>query len=65
MHPSDETEAEQDAWLRELKRLVPDPAVSNLIFWPNHHKLAKDLQESELMPEKIVELAFSYEPFAL
>lgn len=59
------SEEDGDAALTVLRSLVPDPAVSALIFWPSHHKLTKDLAASERTPEEIVELAYLYEPFAL
>lgn len=49
----------------ELGRLLPDPHYSDLIFWPNAHPLSAGLTESELTPEKIVELACQYKPFSL
>ncbi len=33
-HDRAETEAESDAWVRHFKSLVPHPAKSDLLFWP-------------------------------
>ena len=49
------TEAEQEEWLETLEANVPDPAVSDLIFWP----------ERELTAEEIVDRALAYESVAL
>jgi hypothetical protein len=59
------SESQLDAAMAELKALVPDPNVSSLIFWPSQHDLSKGLQELELTPETIVELAYRYKPFEL
>ena len=60
-----ETEAEGDAALRELKLLVPDPRVSDLIFWPERHPLSASIPDKKLTAELVVELAMRYEPFSL
>ena len=57
-------EAEGDALLDELERLVPDPRVSDLIYWPDSHPLSRGLAPEELTPATIVELAYQYRPFA-
>ena len=59
------SEAENASLMERIKRSVPDPHVSDLIFWPQHHPLAADLTEAERTPEKGVELAFKYKPIAL
>ncbi len=59
------SESELDAAMTELESLVPDPNVSAIIFWPSHHELSRHLEAAELTPQKIVELAYQYEPFAL
>jgi len=56
---------EVDSLVAEFESLVPDPNESNLIFWPQHHPLSCGLSEAELTPEKVVELARRYQPFAL
>ncbi len=53
------------AAVRELEQLVPDPRVSDLIFWPSHHERSAGLDPAELTAEKIVDLASEYRPFAL
>jgi len=60
-----ESEEEADALISEFESLVPDPNASDLIFWPQRHALSRDLSESELTPELIVDLAYRYQPFAL
>ncbi len=59
------TEADQDRAMAQLGRLLPDPNFSELIFWPSHHKLSSGIDESELTPQKIVQLASQYRPFEL
>jgi predicted nucleotidyltransferase component of viral defense system len=59
------SERQLDSAMAELKSLVPDPNVSDLIYWPSQHDLSKGLQELELTPEVIVELAYRYKPFEL
>ncbi len=59
------TERQLDAAMAELESIVPDPNVSDLIYWPGHHERSRGLRESELTPDKIVELAYRYKPFAL
>lgn len=49
------TEEEIDAMLDELRKNVPHPSVSDLIFWP----------EEELTAEEIVELALAFRPIVL
>lgn len=49
------TEEEIDAMIDELRKHVPHPSVSDLIFWP----------EEELTAEEIVELALAYQPIVL
>lgn len=58
-------EARADAAMQELEVLVPDPHVSDLIFWPQHHSASRSLTQDELTAERIVDLAMSYQPFAL
>lgn len=52
---SEGTETEIDEMISELKRNVPDPHVTNLIFW----------SEEEYSPEEIYEKAMSYKPIEL
>lgn len=47
------TEDEQDQLLEVLRANVPDPRVSDLIFWP----------PSELSPDEIIDHALAYRPF--
>lgn len=51
--------------MEELESLVPDPNVSDLIFWPRHHEASRALTEDELTADRIVEVAMNYQPFAL
>lgn len=55
---------EADRLLAELQKIVPDPRVSDLIWWPDQHPLV-DVGEVPLSAETVVEIAFRYEPFAL
>ncbi len=57
---ADGTEEEIDAWLRLVESSVPDPDVSNIIYWPNVRGLPDDLTA-----EQIVEMALSYKPILL
>lgn len=41
-----------DEWVWQLKQNVPDPKVSDYIFWPDR----------EMTPEEIVDRALSHEP---
>lgn len=58
-------DAQVDAAMEKLLSLVPDPRVSDLIFWPQHHAASRDLTQDELTAERIVDLAMSYQPFSL
>jgi hypothetical protein len=49
------TEKEADEMISVLKQHVPDPNVSNLIFW----------SDEEYTPEEIYEKAMSYKPIQL
>ena len=49
------TEADGDRLLDHLKRSVPDPEVSDLIFW----------RKPALSAEEIVDRALAYEPITL
>jgi hypothetical protein len=49
-----------DVWLDQLKRHLPHPAPSDLIFWPSRNGLGKDPTA-----EEIVDKALSYKPIAL
>ena len=60
-----QSESQVTATMIELESIVPDPRVSNLIYWPSRHPLSQGLNDAELTPEKIVELAYRYKPFAL
>ena len=60
-----ESEAEADKLVDEFESLVPDPNASDLIFWPDHHPLAKDLIPEESTPERIGDLAYQHKPLAL
>lgn len=48
-------------WINILKKNVPDPRVSDYIFWPRNHTSPP----RELTPEEIVDKALSYKPFFL
>jgi hypothetical protein len=52
---SEGTEAEIDAWQLLLQRTVPDPAISDLMFF----------SDVELSPEEIVERALNYRPIPM
>jgi hypothetical protein len=56
-------EHEVNFWLQLLKANVPDPAVSDLIFWPNLY--FNDEEVRELTPEQIVDVALSHKPTPL
>jgi hypothetical protein len=60
-----ETEEEADELIKEFESLVPDPNASALIFWPEAHALSRELTPEQLTPERIVDLAYRYKPFAL
>lgn len=49
------SEQEVDEMLNQLERSVPDPNVSDLIYY----------SDPELTPEQVVEAALRYKPFAL
>ena len=51
--------------MHELAHLLPDPNFRDIIYWPKFHRLAAAVPEVELTPEKVVELACLYKPFAL
>ncbi|MCP3990321.1 MAG: hypothetical protein GY724_14685 [Actinomycetia bacterium] len=59
------SEGERDEAMRELERLVPDPGVSDLILWPANHPLSAEVEDHNLTPELIVELASQYRPLEL
>jgi len=50
-----ETEEESDNAIGILEASVPDPKVTNLIFWP----------EEELSAEQVYDKAMSYKPIIL
>jgi hypothetical protein len=50
----DGTEEEIDEMIKLLEKNVPDPGVSDLIFWGE-----------ERTPQEIVEIALSYKPILL
>jgi hypothetical protein len=52
---SEGTEEEINEWMEVLRRSVPHPAVSGLIFWPKEPKT----------PEQIVDEALAYRPIRL
>lgn len=45
-------------WLKMLELNVPDPQVSDLIFWPGEYFRDGD-NSRELMPEQVVDIALS------
>ncbi len=47
-------------YMLEMKKLSPDPSLSDYIFWPQNHGY-----DRELTPEEIVEKCFSYKPIIL
>ena len=49
------TQDEVSEWLTILERNVPDPEVSNYIFWPDR----------EMTSEEIVDRALAYKPIQL
>jgi hypothetical protein len=58
-------EAEGDRIHEELGRLLPDPAWSDLVYWPAQHPKSASLAPNELTPETIVDFAMEYRPIAL
>lgn len=50
-------------WLDLLQANVPDPAVSDLIFWPNRYFEVEDAPD--LTPDQIVDIALGYKPIQL
>lgn len=52
---SEGTEEQIDEWEKELRRNVPHPDVSGLIFYP----------QVPMTPEEIVEVALGYKPIQL
>lgn len=51
----------QIEWLETLKQNVPDPCVSNYIFWSRDYTSPP----RELTPEEIIDKALSYKPIIL
>jgi hypothetical protein len=51
------SEADLDAWLDLIERSVPDPNVSDLIYWPPGGQ--------ELSAEEVVDRALAYRPIEL
>ena len=49
------TEEEVAQWVNTLRRHVPDPQVSNYIFW----------SDPQMNPEEIVDRALAYKPIQL
>lgn len=49
----DNSEEEIDKFLRQLEQGVPDPQISDYIFW------------SEMTPEEIADKALAYKPISL
>lgn len=52
---SEGSEEEINNWIDILEQNVPDPEISDLIFYP----------EKEMTPEEIIEKALSYKPIQL
>lgn len=55
------TEAEEDQFLLQLKEIVPDPDISDYIFWSDEFYD----ENKNLDIDAILEKAFSYKPIAL
>lgn len=51
----DGSEDQINEWIRTIERNVPDPNVSDLVFYP----------EKPMTPEEIVDKALSYKPIRL
>jgi hypothetical protein len=47
-------------WLELIQANVPDPAVSDLIFWPNRYFKVEDALD--LTPDEIVDIALGDNP---
>jgi hypothetical protein len=68
IYSSEELEADEDVderineSLKELRRLLPDPAFNDLIHWPRRHPKLAHLDPEELTPEKIVDVAMEHRP---
>jgi len=58
----DDVDAKINESLKELRRLLPDPAFVDLIHCPALHPKSAHLDPAELTPEKIVELAMEHRP---
>lgn len=54
------TEAQQENWLRQVEQSVPDPEVSNLIYWSDASGPGHAITAVE-----IVDAALSYKPILL
>lgn len=51
----------QMSWIEILRNNVPDPRISDYIFYPNKDNLSS----REMTPEEIVDKALSYKPIIL
>ena len=55
-HDGDEDQISE--WLDQLARAIPNPHISQIIFWP-------EPDEEGLTPEQIVDKAMQYRPIEL
>lgn len=58
-------EAEVDMVHAYLDRELPDPAWSDIIYWPGRHSIAAQRGITDPTPADVVEIAFEYRPLAL
>jgi hypothetical protein len=54
------TEAQRDVLRAELESLVPDPRVSDLIYWPGQHPRGDEARALGGDAEAVVEVAWRY-----
>jgi hypothetical protein len=65
MLEGDRSEADVDRAHAYLDRHLPDPAWSDIIYWPNLHAVASQRGVTEPTPTDVVDIAFEYRPIAL
>lgn len=59
------SERELDEVVEYLSQHLPDPAWTDIAFYPRNHPATVARGLTEPTPEEIVEIAFEYRPFAL
>jgi hypothetical protein len=60
---ADGTEDEIHGWLMQVRRNVPDPNVSNLIFYYDSGRMSEG--DMNLSAEEIIDRALAYKPIIL